>query len=148
MAKLQLRKETYMKHFIIGLISVLFLGTSFSAYTQSVVSANGFQCGKENDLVTCKGPLPNGKDSIMGSGKDVVYLTINTNVGGVPSRYSYFSDTGCMVGYTFNAAGNPAMAVASHRSGEKKKIDLGKQGIETVSQFCASNPSAAASTQK
>ncbi|MCP5467716.1 MAG: hypothetical protein H7A32_00415 [Deltaproteobacteria bacterium] len=137
-----------MKNILKILCAFLFLGSSFSLYAQPVISANGFQCGKENNLVTCKGPLPNGKDSIMGSGKDVVYLTINTDVGGVPSRYSYFSDTGCMVGYTFSAAGKPAMAVASHRSGEKRKIDLNKEGFEEVSRFCSSEIKKTANIEK
>jgi hypothetical protein len=102
-----------------------------------VYSANGYICGKTGSTVTCKGPLPNGKDTITGTGHSLIYLTVNTITEGAPARYTYFSDTGCLVGYTFNAAGQPVAAVASHRGGAKKTFEFGEGKYEPLIEFCA-----------
>jgi hypothetical protein len=102
-----------------------------------VISANGYICGKTGQTVTCKGPHPNGKDTITGTGHDIVYLTINTEMAGQPVRYTYFSDTGCLVGYTFNAAGQPVAAVAAHRSGAKKTFEFGEGKYDPLIEFCS-----------
>lgn len=102
-----------------------------------VFSANGFVCGKEGVTVTCKGPVPTGKDTITGTGHDLVYLTVNTHQSGAPVRYTYFSDTGCLIGYTFNAAGQPAAAVVSHRKGAKQTFNFQNQAdYDKVIDFC------------
>lgn len=101
-----------------------------------VFSANGFVCGKEGVTVTCKGGLPNGKDTVTGTGHDLVYLTINTTQEGAPTRYTYFSDTGCLIGYTFGAGGQPVAAVAAHRSGTKSTFSFEDGKYEKIVQFC------------
>jgi len=127
-----------MKKIFVTLGIVLFSAVGVSAWADApVISANGFICGKQGVTVTCKGPLPNGKDTITGTGHNVVYLTVNTTTAGSPARYTYFSDTGCLVGYTFNAAGNPVQAVASHRSGAKQTFDFGEGKYEPLLNFCA-----------
>ncbi len=134
-------------------ILILFLGffisTGFGLQAWAdapVFSANGFVCGKKGVTVTCKGPLTNGKDTITGTGHNVIYLTVNTVTAGAPTRYTYFSDTGCLVGYTFNAAGNPVAAVASHRSGAKKNFDFGEGKYEPLLNFCADDKAVSKST--
>ncbi|MCE9624917.1 MAG: hypothetical protein K8R69_05610 [Deltaproteobacteria bacterium] len=101
-----------------------------------VFSANGFVCGKEGVTVTCKGSLPNGKDTVTSTGHDLVYLTMNTHQEGVPTRYTYFSDTGCLIGYTFGAGGQPVAAVASHRNGVKQTFSFEDGKYEKIIQFC------------
>lgn len=112
-----------------------------------VFSANGFQCGKKGVTVTCKGPMPDGKGTITGTGHNVVYLTVNTTTAGAPARYTYFSDTGCLVGYAFNAAGNPTQAVASHRSGAKQTFEFGEGKYDPLLSFCSEKQVASGSTK-
>lgn len=122
---------------IISFIALFGFATHATADTP-VYSANGFTCGKKGLTVTCKGPSPNGKDMITGTGHDLVYLTINTITEGAPARFTYFSDTGCLIGYTFNAAGNPVKAVASHRDGVTKTFEFGEGKYDAVIEFCGS----------
>lgn len=131
------------------LSAISFTALGLSAVSASaatpVYSANGFVCGKEGVTVTCKGSLPNGKDTVTGTGHDLVYLTVNTHQEGVPTRYTYFSDTGCLIGYTFGAGGQPVAAVASHRSGVKSTFSFEDGKYEKVVQYCLQdNPGAAA----
>lgn len=114
---------------------------AFNANATPVVSANGFVCGKKGVTVTCKGPIPGGKDTVTGTGHNIIYLTVNTTTAGQPTRFTYFSDTGCLIGYTFNAGGNPVAAVASHRNGTKKNFQFGEGKYDAVIEFCgAVNP--------
>lgn len=131
-----------MKHTFIALaFAALVLAAAPASAATPVFSANGFVCGKEGVTVTCKGGLPNGKDTITGTGHNLVYLTINTFQEGVPTRYTYFSDTGCLIGYTFGAGGQPVAAVASHRSGTKSTFSFEDGKYEKIVQFCMSeNP--------
>jgi len=109
-----------------------------------VFSANGFICGKEGVTVTCKGPIPGGKDTVTGTGHNLVYLTVNTQTQGVPTRYTYFSDTGCLIGYTFNSTGQPVEAVASHRKGVKQTFSFGDGKYDKIIDFCVQeNPNGA-----
>ena len=108
----------------------------FAAAATPVYSANGFLCGKEGSTVTCKGNLPNGKDTVTGTGHDLIYLTINTHQEGVPTRYTYFSDTGCLIGYTFGASGQPIAAVAAHRNGAKQTFSFEDGKYEKIVDFC------------
>lgn len=130
------------KLWIIGLGCLVFsmgwLGHARAEGETPVFSANGFICGKKGLTVTCKGPIPGRNDTVTGTGHDIVYLTVNTRTAGAPARYTYFSDTGCLVGYTFNAAGNPFEAVASHRSGKKKDFKFTEDNYEALIEFCAS----------
>lgn len=120
------------------LLSFVFLAlTSFKAWAQPVFSANGFICGKEETTVTCKGPIPGADATVTGTGHNIVYLTVNNKTDGQPTRYTYFSDTGCLIGYTFNAAGQPIAAVASHRNGSKQTFEFGDGKYEKVIEFCA-----------
>lgn len=119
------------------LIAALVVSLASAAQAATpVFSANGFICGKEGVTVTCKGSLPNGKDTITGTGHDLVYLTINTQQEGVPTRYTYFSDTGCLIGYTFGAGGQPVAAVAAHRSGAKQTFSFDDGKYEKIVQYC------------
>ena len=120
-------------------IGVLFLA-SFALclpVQASVYSANGFICGTKGATVTCKGPIPGGTDTVTGTGHNIVYLTVNTKTAGQPTRFTYFSDTGCLIGYTFNAAGNPTVAVASHRNGSKKQFQFGQGKYDAIIDYCA-----------
>jgi hypothetical protein len=128
-----------MRKLIFGLVFLLGLFSAVMVYADTpVYSANGYICGKTGQTVTCKGPHPNGKDTLTGTGHNLIYLTINTTTHGAPTRYTYFSDTGCLVGYTFNAGGQPVAAVASHRSGAKKTFEFGEGKYEPLIEFCAS----------
>lgn len=130
-----------MKKITLFLLALL---SASPAFAQAIYSAHGFVCGKEGTTVTCKGPLPNGQDSVTATGHNVVYITVNTMAAGKPSRYTYFSDSGCMIGYTFNAAGNPSAGVAIHRSGAKQQFDFSDGKFEKVNSFCM-GPGVAAS---
>jgi len=137
-----------MKKILCAISLMALAAISTSAYAvPPVFSANGFICGKEGNTVTCKGNLPNGKDTVTGTGHDLVYLTINTHQEGVPTRYTYFSDTGCLIGYTFGAAGQPVAAVASHRNGVKGTFSFEDGKYEKIVQFCMQeNPTSGSST--
>lgn len=121
---------------LVCVVSALLCSPAVVRAESPVFSANGFVCGKEGNNVTCKGPMPNGKDTITGSGHDLVYLTVNTYKDGAPARFTYFSDTGCLVGYTFNAAGQPIAAVVSHRKGAKQTFTFEDGKYEKIVQFC------------
>lgn len=135
-----------MKKILCALTLAALAGVAASASAATpVFSANGFVCGKEGNTVTCKGSLPNGKDTVTGTGHDLVYLTINTHQEGVPTRYTYFSDTGCLIGYTFGAGGQPVAAVAAHRNGVKQTFSFEDGKYEKIVQFCMQeNPTASA----
>ncbi|HCU23690.1 MAG TPA: hypothetical protein DF383_01635 [Deltaproteobacteria bacterium] len=120
-------------------LSILAMSAATAAQAVTpVFSANGFICGKEGVTVTCKGGMPQGgRDTVTSTGHDLVYMTINTFQEGVPTRYTYFSDTGCLVGYTFGAGGQPVAAVASHRNGVKQTFSFEDGKYEKIIQFCA-----------
>lgn len=134
---------------IFGLINLAvilsFPGVAFADIP--VYSAHGYICGKTGQTVTCKGPHPNGKDTITGTGHDIIYLTVNTTTAGAPTRFTYFSDTGCLVGYTFNANGQPVAAVAAHRNGAKKTFEFGEGKYDPLIEFCSSENPPKASQQ-
>ncbi len=135
-----------MKKIAMSLLGMAALLPAAAAWADvPVFSANGYICGKEGVTVTCKGPIPKGKDTITGTGHDLVYLTVNTIQEGTPVRYTYFSDTGCLIGYTFNAAGQPVAAVASHRKGAKQTFQFqAKEDYEKVVDFCVKDQPATA----
>ena len=135
-----------MKNMLCALSLAALIFTAVPAWAATpVYSANGFVCGKEGVTVTCKGGLPNGKDTITGTGHNLVYLTINTTSAGAPTRFPYFSDTGCLIGYTFGAGGQPVAAVAAHRSGVKSTFTFDDGKYEKIVQYCMQdNPGAAA----
>src|SRR5262245_27036354 len=84
------------------------------AWSLATYSVNGFICQKSGFSVTCKGPIPgnDSKDAITATGHGLVYISMDVTQGGVPTRYTYFSDTGCLVGYTFGTEGKVVNAVA------------------------------------
>ncbi len=128
-----------MKKLLFSLSLTLVSSYSVAAWSDvPVFSANGFVCGREGVTVTCKGPVPNGRDTITGTGHNLVYLTVNTSQEGVATRYTYFSDTGCLIGYTFNAAGKPDAAVAAHRKGAKRNFEFGDGKYDKIIDFCVS----------
>ncbi len=128
-----------MKKFLFSLGLFFLIPVVAHAESLPVFSANGFICGKEGTTVTCKGPIPGGTDTVTGTGHDLVYLTINTNQEGQPLRYTYFSDTGCLIGYSFNAAGNPVKAVAVHRSGVQKIFAFEDGKYDPIINYCIHN---------
>ncbi|GEM_PF-3534717 len=119
----------------------LFLTFKVHAASIPVYSANGFACGRMGVTVTCKGPLPGSaaKDSITATGHNLVYLTVDTQENGQPLRYTYFSDTGCLVGYTFGMDGKPAGVVARHRSGSKANFQIQNENYDSVVAYCEQN---------
>lgn len=130
------------KFLVLSFATSIILGWGAMSFADApVFSANGFQCGKTGATVSCKGSLPNGDGTITGTGHNLVYLTVNKETNGVPTRYTYFSDTGCLIGYTFNAAGNPVAAVASHRSGQKKTFEFQEGKYEKLISYCSGNGS-------
>ena len=106
-----------------------------------VYSANGFTCGRMGVTVTCKGPLPGSqaRDTATATGHNLVYLTVDTIDNGQPLRYTYFSDTGCLVGYSFGADGKPVGVVARHRSGSKANFQVQNENYDEVISYCEQN---------
>src|SRR4029453_1569586 len=119
---------------------LLLAGKTALALTLPVYSVNGFSCTKLGVTVTCKGPIPGGKDSLTGTGHNLVYLTMavfqNGFPTGSPTRYTYFSDTGCLVGYTFGTEGKPVSAVAVHRNGQKASFDIKNDNYDQMIAYC------------
>lgn len=134
---------------MVAALAALMMGSAAAQADISVFSANGFVCGKEGQTVTCKGKHPLNNDTITATGHNLVYLTINTQQDGAPVRYTYFSDTGCLIGYTFNAAGQPANAVVSHRKGAKQTFNFAnKDDYEKVTNFCVADQPAGTDNAK
>jgi hypothetical protein len=121
--------------FLMMLVLVCFSIKSMAAVLP-VYSTNGFVCQKVGVSVTCKGPIPGGKDSVTATGHNLVYLTMDVVQGGSPTRYTYFSDTGCLVGYTFGEQGKPIAAVAVHRNGTKGSFDIKNDNYDSMIQYC------------
>ncbi len=140
------------KIFVSVFFLAIFLIASQAWSDTPVFSANGFVCGKEGVTVSCKGPLPDGKGSVTGTGHEVIYLSVNTSQQGALARYTYFSDTGCLIGFTFNLQGKPFAAVASDRNGQKKQFNFEDGKYEKVIEYCSQgltskNPSTAKATE-
>src|SRR4029453_12285979 len=69
-------------------------------------------------------------------GHNLVYLTMDVTQNGFPTRYTYFSDTGCLVGYTFGTEGKPISAVAVHRNGQKASFDIKNDNYDQMVAYC------------
>ncbi len=123
------------KTFISLFLLFSFLNSAHAAGVP-VYSANGFKCAKSGVSVTCKGPIPGGTSTITGTGHSLVYLTVDTLQDGQPIRYTYFSDTGCLLGYTLGPDGNAIAVVARHRTGEKGTFSVQGDNYDGVIQFC------------
>src|SRR4029453_15730723 len=115
-----------MKKLFIFILFAGFLlaGKTALALNPPVYSRNGFNGTKRGRKDPCKGPIPGGKDSLTGTGHNLVYLTMDVYQNGFPTRYTYLSDTGCLVGYPFGTEGKPVSAVALHRNGQKASFDI------------------------
>jgi hypothetical protein len=125
-----------MKRFL-GMLFILSLfGSAETAWALPVYSVNGFNCSRLGMTVTCKGPIPGGKDSLTATGHNLVYLTMDVYQNGFPTRYTYFSDTGCLVGYTFGTEGKPVSAVAVHRNGQKASFDIQNENYDQMIAYC------------
>ena len=121
------------------ILALFFLFSFFNpvyAANVPVYSANGFMCAKSGISVTCKGPIPGGTSSITGTGHNLVYLTVDLLQEGQPIRYTYFSDTGCLIGYTLGPDGSAIAVVARHRTGEKGTFSVQGDNYDGVIQFC------------
>jgi hypothetical protein len=126
-----------MKKFFLsfGFLSLVYFSPKI-ATALPVYSTNGFVCGRVGVTVTCKGPIPGGKDSVTATGHNLVYVTMDVIQNGAPTRYTYFSDTGCLVGYTFGSEGKPIAAVAVHRNGTKGSFDIKNDSYDPMIQYC------------
>ncbi len=130
-----------MKKIIPFFFLLLLFPLSLHAAGIPVYSANGFTCGRMGLTVTCKGPLPGSQahDTVTSTGHNLVYLTVDTIDNGQPLRYTYFSDTGCLVGYSFGADGKPVGVVARHRNGSKANFQVQNDNYDTVISYCEQN---------
>lgn len=121
----------------------LFLFSSFNLHAANITvySANGFTCGRMGLTVTCKGPLPGSqaKDTVTGTGHSLIYLTVDTLDNGQALRYTYFSDTGCLVGYSFGADSKVVGVVARHRNGNKANFQVQNDNYDPVISYCEQN---------
>ncbi|MFO1519490.1 MAG: hypothetical protein U1F57_07530 [bacterium] len=140
-----------MKKIFLAMAVVLGLTFSSHAWAIPVYSVNGFKCSKVGVTVTCKGPIPGGDDSLTVTGHGLVYVTMDVHQGGHPTRYTYFSDTGCLVGYTFGMDGKVINAVAVHRNGTKGSFDVKEENYDPMVSFCEqdlpNSPTPVADTQ-
>lgn len=131
-----------MKKIIFGLFALGLCSSSLQAASNiPLYSANGFTCGRMGLTVTCKGPLPGDKaqDTVTATGHNLVYVTVDTVDNGQPLRYTYFSDTGCLVGYSFGADGKAVGVVARHRSGSKANFQIQNDNYDQVIAYCEQN---------
>ena len=125
-----------MKRFLVHTVFMGIFGLSVAAEALPVYSVNGFNCNRLGVTVTCKGPIPGGKDSMTATGHNLIYLTMDVYQNGLPTRYTYFSDTGCLVGYTFGMEGKPVSAVAVHRNGQKASFDIQNENYDQMIAYC------------
>ena len=124
------------RNHLIAFLSAFFFLITVRVWAVPVYSVNGFTCKKVGVTVSCKGPIPGGKDSVNATGHNLVYITMDVQQNGSPTRYSYFSDTGCLVGYTFGSDGKAISAVAVHRSGQKGSFDIKDENYDQMTAFC------------
>ncbi len=131
-----------MKKIIFSLFTLLVSSTLHAAANNvPLYSANGFTCGRMGITVTCKGPLPGAKaqDTVTATGHSLVYITVDTIDNGQALRYTYFSDTGCLVGYSFNADGKAIGVVARHRNNGKANFQIQNDNYDSVISYCEQN---------
>lgn len=130
-----------MKKILPLFLLLIFLPSESHAAAIPVFSANGFTCGRMGVTVTCKGPLPGGqaKDTVTATGHNLIYVTVDTLDNGRSLRYSYFSDTGCLVGYSFGADSKAVGVVARHRNGSKANFQIQNDNYDTVISYCEQN---------
>lgn len=132
-----------MKKIILALFTLLVSSSTLHAAGTNVplYSANGFTCGRMGVTVTCKGPLPgsNAQDTVTATGHNLVYITVDTIDNGQALRYTYFSDTGCLVGYSFNTDGKAIGVVARHRNNGKANFQIQNDNYDSVISYCEQN---------
>ncbi len=130
-----------MKILFLLFFFVFLLSFNVQAAGIPVYSANGFTCGRMGLTVTCKGPLPGAqaKDTVTATGHSLVYVTVDTIDAGQPLRYTYFSDTGCLVGYSFGADSKAVGVVARHRNGSKANFLVQNDNYDPVITYCEQN---------
>ena len=131
-----------MKKIILGVFALLLSSSTLQAAGNiPLYSANGFTCGRMGVTVTCKGPLPGDKaqDTVTVTGHELVYITVDTIDNGQAFRYTYFSDTGCLVGYSFGADGKTVGVVARHRNNNKANFQVQNDNYDPVIAYCEQN---------
>jgi hypothetical protein len=127
-----------MKKIFFTLLILILGALSRDAWSLATYSVNGFVCQKSGYSVTCKGPIPgnDSRDAITATGHGLVYISMDVTQGGVPTRYTYFSDTGCLVGYTFGTEGKVVNAVAVHRNGTKASFPIQNDNYDQMVTWC------------
>ncbi len=98
----------------------------------SVISANGFTCSKNDELVTCRGSFPPTKNPILeATGYKVIWIR-----GEYPGmRYTYYSDSGCLCKADFKESGKLAQQECTSQGGHTKTFKGGKDN----QAWCAKN---------
>jgi hypothetical protein len=98
-----------------------------SEETFPIVSANGFSCSNNDDLITCRGSFPGNPSPILeATGYKVVWIR-----GEYPTyRYTFFSDSGCLCRAEFKEGGDVKSQECTARFGETKTFKGGKSTFD------------------
>ncbi len=100
------------------------------------ISANGFECLSVKGGVRCEGKFPGSETLVQKEGPSPVHISADVKGETAPVHYAYFSETGCLIGYTLNNEGKREGAAVIHRSGEKKTFVVKKNGYRKIIDFC------------
>ena len=115
-----------MKSFSVLLFSILLATVAVSARGEEnfpIISANGFSCSQAEGMVSCRGSFPSQPSpTIEATGYNVVWIR-----GDYPgSRYTYYSDSGCLCAAEFDQDGKVRTQECTARLGNKKSFKGGK----------------------
>ncbi|MCE9624331.1 MAG: hypothetical protein K8R69_02585 [Deltaproteobacteria bacterium] len=88
-----------------------------------IISANGFSCSQAEGMVSCRGSFPSQPNPVIeATGYNVVWIR-----GDYPgSRYTYYSDSGCLCAAEFESNGKVRTQECTSRLGNQKSFKGGK----------------------
>lgn len=110
-----------MKTIIIAIL--LAIPLTVSARGLDVISANGFECSKDGELVHCQGKFEKGQGTIGAVGESMVVVSFNDGV----FDYVYSSQNGCKWKTT------PKKGTVINRWGKSKTF----RDMATAERHCA-----------
>jgi len=92
-----------------------------------IVSANGFSCSQNDEMVTCRGSFPgNSSPIIEGTGMKVVW--IRSEYPG--QTFTYYSDSGCLCKSDFKTGGEVNQQTCTSHFGHEKAFKTGKSSFD------------------
>jgi len=116
--------------FILFLVSIQ--SSVFAEDKFPIVSANGFSCSQNNDMVTCRGSFPSQATPVIeGTGYNVVWIRAE-----YPGQtFTYYSDSGCLCRADFQSGGEVKNQSCTSQFGHQKNF----KGRQSSYDWCKKN---------